>query len=87
MEVGNLKTRREYDPKVVGKNLRRLRKKHGYSVEEIRIYLQYESVQSIYKIERGAGYPYADTLLAIMELYDAGVADLVDDPNTDDNEE
>ncbi len=69
--------RTEYDMKVIGRNLRRLREKKRLSVEQVREYLCLGSVQAVYKYEAGAGYPQADTLLALMELYDAGVNEIV----------
>ena len=36
-----------------------------------------DRVQAVYKYESGTGYPQADTLLALMELYGAGVDDIV----------
>jgi len=71
--------RTEYDMKVIGRNLRRLREKKRLSVEQVREYLCLGSVQAVYKYEAGAGYPQADTLLALMELYDAGVNEIVRD--------
>ena len=68
--------RTEYDMKVIGRNLRRLREKKHLSVEQVREYLCLGSVQAVYKYEAGAGYPQADTLLALMELYDAGVNEI-----------
>ena len=69
--------RTEYDMKVIGRNLRRLREKKHLSVEQVREYLCLGSVQAVYKYEAGAGYPQADTLLALMELYDAGVNEIL----------
>ena len=57
-----MRHRPEYDLKVIGENLKRLRKKNGFSVDEVREYLHMGTVQAIYKYERGAGYPPADTL-------------------------
>ena len=71
--------RTEYDMKVIGRNLRRLREKKHLSVEQVREYLCLGSVQAVYKYEAGAGYPQADTLLALMELYNAGVNEIVKD--------
>ncbi|MBR1702254.1 MAG: helix-turn-helix transcriptional regulator [Lachnospiraceae bacterium] len=75
--------RREYDPEVVGQNLKRLREERGFTVEEIREYLCLGSVQAVYKYENGKSYPAADTLLALMELYDVKVQDLVESCGTD----
>lgn len=72
-----MRHRREYDKDVIGANLRRAREKKGLSVEDVREYLQLGSVQAIYKYESGLSYPPADTLLALMELYDIDRADLI----------
>lgn len=69
--------RTEYDLKVIGSNLKRLRMKNHMTVEQVREYLCMGSVQAIYKYEAGMGYPQADTLLALMELYNVGVNDIV----------
>lgn len=71
------KNRKEYDLKVVGANLKRLREQKGYSVADVRDYLQLGSVQAVYKYESGKNFPQADTLLALMELYDATIEDIV----------
>ena len=65
-----MRHRREYDKGVIGANLRRAREKKG-------LYLQLGSVQAIYKYESGLSYPPADTLLALMELYDIDRIDLI----------
>ena len=66
--------RKEYDLKLIGRNLRRLREANGLSVREVSEHLYLGSVQAVYKYERGCGFPQADTLLALMELY--GVHDI-----------
>ena len=73
-----MRHRPEYDLKVIGENLKRLRKKNGFSVDEVREYLHMGTVQAIYKYERGAGYPPADMLLALMDLYHADYHDIVE---------
>ena len=72
-----MKYRTEYDLKVIGDNLRRLRLAKSLSVEQVREYLRLGSVQAVYKYEQGKGYPQTDTMLALMELYDANVKDIV----------
>ena len=72
-----LKYRREYDMKLVGRNLRRLREKKNLSVEDVREYLCLGSVQAIYKYEAGRNYPQADVLLALLELYEADYRELI----------
>ena len=72
-----MKYRREYDPKVIGENLKRLRKEKQLSVKYVQEYLRLGSVQAIYKYESGNGFPQADTMLALMELYGADVKDII----------
>ena len=74
-----MNNRREYNIHVIGNNLKRLREANGYSVEEVRQYLCLGSVQSIYKYEYGINYPPGDTLIALLELYHAEIADLLID--------
>lgn len=70
--------RRDYDMKIVGENMKRLRLAKGLTVEQVRDYLGFSSVQAIYKYEEGRGMPQADTLLALMELYGADSHDITD---------
>lgn len=72
-----MKYRTEYDLKVIGRNLKRLREQKHLTVEQIREYLCLGSVQAVYKYEAGMGYPQADTMLALMELYGVGVDEIV----------
>ena len=76
-----MRRRPEYDRKLIGRNLRRLREAKGLSVDEVRNYLCLGSVQAIYKYEEGKSYPPADNMLALMELYEAELRDVIrDDP-------
>ena len=68
--------RPEYDLKLIGRNLRRLRKESRLTVEEVREYLCLGSVQAVYKYEAGQGLPQADTMFALMELYGADLKDI-----------
>lgn len=72
-----MKYRPEYNPKVIGENLRRLRKEKCLSVKEVQEYLRIGSAQAIYKYENGKGYPQADTMFALMELYEADINDII----------
>lgn len=69
--------RKDYDMRVIGDNLRKLRIQNGYSIEEIREFLCLGSVQAVYKYEYGTSYPPGDTLLALMEIYHADVYDII----------
>ena len=75
--MGRLKHRREYDMKLIGRNLKRLREKNNLAVEDVRAYLCLGSVQAIYKYEAGRNYPQADVLLALLELYEADYRELI----------
>ena len=72
--------RREYDLETIGRNLRRLRKAKNLTVDEVREYLRLGSVQAVYKYERGSSYPQADTMFALMELYEANLYDIIGNP-------
>ena len=72
-----MKYRTEYDLKVIGENLKRLRIAKSLSVDEVREYLRLGSVQAVYKYEQGKGYPQTDTMLALMELYGAELSDII----------
>ena len=71
------KYRQEYDMKLIGRNLRRLREARNLSVENVREYLQLGSVQAIYKYEAGYNFPRADVLLALLELYQSDYRELI----------
>ena len=72
-----MKHRPEYDLKVIGENLKRLREEKSLSVKDVQKYLRLGSVQAIYKYESGKGYPQADTMFALMELYEADINDIL----------
>ena len=76
--------RPEYDMKVVGNNLKRLRVAKNLSVDDVREYLCLGSVQAIYKYEKGKSYPQTDTMFALMELYDANLYDITKEHEEDD---
>ena len=76
----NVRHRPEYDRERIGKNLKRLREAKNLSVEEVKEYLRLGSVQAIYKYENGQSYPQADTMFALMELYEADLDDIIREP-------
>ncbi len=69
--------RKNYNNQVIGNNLKKLREQNGLSVEEVRQYLGLGSVQAVYKYEYGTSYPPGDTLIALLELYNADIDDLL----------
>ena len=72
-----MRHRREYDSKLVGRNLKRLCEKKNLSVEDVREYLCLGSVQAIYKYEAGRNYPQTDVMFALLELYEADFRELL----------
>lgn len=71
MEGGGIfMVRPEYDFRVIGRNLRKLRESKNLSVEDVRQYMQLGTIQAVYKWERGDGLPQADSLLALLALYE-----------------
>ena len=74
-----LRERPEYDLKIIGRNLRRLREAKHLTAQQVRDYLRLGSVQAVYKYERGLSYPQTDAMFALMELYGASLRDIVDD--------
>lgn len=72
-----MKQRPEYNLSATGKNLRRLRKERRLTVEDVRRYMKFSSVQAVYKWELGHCFPSADNLLALAELYEVSPAELL----------
>lgn len=60
-----------------GKKMQYYRKLRNISVEEVRQYMHFSSVQAIYKWENGKCFPSADNLLALAELYGVNSKDLM----------
>lgn len=71
------KVRAEYDMIAMGKKMQYYRKLRNLSVEEVRQYMRFSSVQAIYKWESGKCFPSADNLLALAELYGVNPVDLM----------
>lgn len=61
--------RPEYDFKVIGRNLKKLRMASNLTIEDVREYMQLGTPQAVYKWERGDGLPQADTFMALLQLY------------------
>lgn len=69
--------RPKYDAEWIGRNLKRLRMAKKLTVDEVRRYLGVGSVQAVYKYEEGKSYPPADTMFALMQLYEADLYDIL----------
>ncbi len=70
-------SRPEYDMKAMGRKMKYYRKLRGYTVEDVRKYMQFSSVQAIYKWESGMCFPSADNLVALAEFYHVNPMDLM----------
>lgn len=66
-----------YDLVATGENLRALRRKHNLKADDVRVFMELESVQSIYKWEQGKCFPTADNLLALAHLYEVSPEQLL----------
>lgn len=71
------KIRPYYDLKLIGKNLSKLRKKKGLSVEDVCEYLGITSEITIYYNESGERVAPYDVMFALMELYEANLEDVI----------
>ncbi len=68
-----------FDLVASGQKMRTIRKERNISVEEVRQYMGFESVQAIYKWERGECLPQADTLIALSLLYQVNPIELLEE--------
>lgn len=69
--------RSEYDMKAMGCKMKYYRKLRNLTVEDVRTYMKFSSVQAIYKWESGKCFPSADNLMALAELYHVNPVDLM----------
>lgn len=70
-------SRPEYDMKAMGQKMKYYRTLRNLTVEDVRLYMQFSSVQAIYKWESGMCFPSADNLMALSELYQVNPMDLI----------
>lgn len=72
-----------YDCKFIGEKLKKIRIANNLTVKQVTNIIGLGSVQALYKIERGDGYPSLDTFLRLLDLYQ--VEDYKDITNKHDN--
>ncbi len=65
------------DAKRTGERIRRLREEHHLSVEDISLYMGFESVQAVYKWQRGDSLPTVDNLYALSKLLQTPIDDIL----------
>lgn len=73
----NTSKRPLYDLEASGRRMKEIRVARGLSTKEVRDYMGFSSVQSIYKWEAGQCFPQADNLLALAKLYQVSPFDLL----------
>lgn len=60
-----------------GKQLKRIRKEHNFSVQDIQHQIGLISAQAIYKWERGQALPSLDNIVILARLYEVTLDDLL----------
>ena len=69
--------RHEYDLKKSGEAMRTARMNAGFTIKEVRDYLDIGSLQAIYKWEAGKGFPQANRLMQLSDLYGVSMEKLI----------
>ncbi|MCR5272894.1 MAG: helix-turn-helix domain-containing protein [Lachnospiraceae bacterium] len=65
------------DAKKTGERIKELRKAHNLKVEQIASFMGFESVQAVYKWQRGDSIPTVDNLYALSYLFNTTVDDIL----------
>ena len=65
------------DAKKTGSRIKELRKENRLTVEEVSLYMGFESVQAVYKWQRGESLPTIDNLYALSQLFRTSVDDIL----------
>ncbi|MCR5212518.1 MAG: helix-turn-helix domain-containing protein [Lachnospiraceae bacterium] len=65
------------DAKKTGERIKELRKENHLTVEEVSSYMGFESVQAVYKWQRGDSLPTVDNLYALSQLFKTPVDEIL----------
>lgn len=65
------------DARATGARIRELRKQKHLRVEDISHFMGFESVQAVYKWQRGDSLPTVDNLYALSVLFETSVDDIL----------
>ena len=65
------------DLKATGENIKKLRKKNDLTVEDISRFMGFESVQAVYKWQRGESLPTIDNLYALSWLFGTSIDNIL----------
>lgn len=63
--------------KATGVRIKELRKAHHLKVEDVASFMGFESVQAVYKWQRGDSMPTVDNLYALSRLFGTSVDDIL----------
>lgn len=63
--------------KATGARIKELRKAHHLKVEDVANFMGFESVQAVYKWQRGDSMPTVDNLYALSRLFGTSVDDIL----------
>ena len=63
--------------KKTGEKIKELRKENHLTVEEVSNYMGFESVQAVYKWQRGDSLPTVDNLYALSQLFKTPVGEIL----------
>ncbi len=63
--------------KKTGERIKELRKENHLTVEEVSSYMGFESVQAVYKWQRGDSLPTVDNLYALSQLFSTPVDEIL----------
>lgn len=65
------------DARATGERIRELRNDRHLKVEDVARFMGFESVQAIYKWQRGDSLPTVDNLYALSRLFETSVDDIL----------
>ena len=71
------------DLAATGKNIKRLRKKRGFTVGDLQKYFGFTTPQAIYKWQRGQSLPSVDHLYAMSRLFNVSMQDILVEEDQD----
>ena len=65
------------DMEATGKNIRRLRMQHGYTVRDLQKYLSLGTPQAVYKWQQGITLPSIDNLVVLSWLFGVAIEEII----------
>ncbi len=69
------------DPVATGARIKSLRKERRLKVEEVADFMGFESVQAVYKWQRGDSLPTVENLLALSRLFGTSIENILVERN------